>query len=91
MPPEGQPARTGTLDDGAVICRYWGKEHPILDVIVHRNGSWEIVAYSESEELRRRISAGSIRNGVPETVELKAYEAWDYTLRMRLISAEKIN
>ncbi|MDD5170964.1 MAG: hypothetical protein PHN75_19260, partial [Syntrophales bacterium] len=49
---------------------------------------WEIDAYSESEELRRRIRAGSVRNGIPETVELNGYEAWDYTLRMRLISAD---
>lgn len=90
LAPEGRSVNAGTLKDGAVICRYMGNENPILDVIVHRDGSWEIDAYSESEELRRRIRAGSVQNGIPETVELHGYEAWDYTLRMRLISADSI-
>lgn len=90
LAPEGQPVNTGTLQDGAVICRYTGSRYPIMDVIVHRDGSWEIDAYSGSEEPRRRIRAGAVKNGIPETVELKAYEAWDYTLQMKLISAEPV-
>ena len=90
LAPEGRPVNVGILNDGAVICRYTGNENPILDVIVHRDGSWEIDAYSESEGLRRRIRAGSIKNGIPETVELKAFEAWDYNLKMRLISADPV-
>lgn len=90
LAPEGRPMNAGFLEDGAVICRYTGNENAILDVIVHRDGSWEIDAYSESEELRRRIRAGSVKNGIPETVDLNGYEAWDYTLRMRLISADSI-
>jgi hypothetical protein len=90
LAPEGRPMNAGTLKDGAVICRYIGNQYPVTDVIVHRDGSWEINAYSESEEVKRRIRAGSVKNGIPETVELKAYEAWDYTLRMRLISADPV-
>lgn len=90
LAPEGPPMNAGTLKDGAVICRYTGNQYPVMDVIVHQDGSWEIDAYSESEEAKRRIRAGSVKNGIPETVELKAYEAWDYTLRMRLISADSI-
>ena len=90
LAPERRPVKVGFLEDGAVICRYTGNDNPIMDVIVHRDGSWEIHTYSESEELRRRIRAGSVRNGIPETVELNGYEAWDYTLQMRLISAEPV-
>ena len=91
LAPEGRPMHAGTLKDGAVICRYIGTQYPVMDVIVHRDGSWEIDGYSESEEAKRRIKAGSVKNGIPETVELKAYEAWDYTLRMSLISAETVD
>ena len=91
LAPEGRPMHAGTLKDGAVICRYIGTQYPVMDVIVHRDGSWEIDGYSESEEAKRRIKAGSVKNGIPETIELKAYEAWDYTLRMRLISAETVD
>ncbi|MCK9196903.1 MAG: hypothetical protein M0P16_07975 [Syntrophales bacterium] len=90
LAPEGKPVNAGTLKGGAVICRYIGNQYPVMDVIVHRDGSWDIDAYSESEEPRRRIRAGSVKNGIPETVELKAYEAWDYTLQMRLISADPV-
>ncbi|MFA5180041.1 MAG: hypothetical protein WC405_01870 [Syntrophales bacterium] len=90
LAPEGRPVSVGTLKDGAVICRYMGTRYPVVDVIVRRDGSWEIDGYSVSEEAKRRIKAGSVKNGIPETVELKAYEAWDYTLRMRLISADPV-
>ncbi len=90
LAPTGRPVNTGTLQDGAVICRYTGNQYPLLDVIVHQDGSWEIDAYSESEEPRRRIKAGSVKSGIPAAVELKAYEAWDYTLQMKLVSAEPV-
>ncbi|MEI7639858.1 MAG: hypothetical protein WCJ37_21260 [Syntrophus sp. (in: bacteria)] len=91
LAPEGRPENVGFLEDGAVICRYKGNENPFMDIILYRNGSWEIDAYSEHEELRRRIRAGSVKNGIPETVELHGYESWDYTLQMRLISAETVD
>lgn len=90
LAPEGRPVKVGFLEDGAVICRYTGNDNHIVDVIVHRDGSWEIDTYSESEEIRRRIRLGSVRNGISETVELNGYEAWGYTLRMRLISADPV-
>jgi hypothetical protein len=90
LAPAGCPVNAGTLPEGAVICRYTGTPYPTMDVIVHRDGSWDIDAYSESEEPKRRIKAVSVKNGIPERVELKAYEAWDYTLRMKLISAEPV-
>ena len=90
LPPQALPAQTGILEDGSAICRYTGESGTTLDVISHRDGTWEIGKYTGSEQRLRRIRASALHNGLAGEIELNGYAAWDYTLRLKLISAEEM-
>jgi hypothetical protein len=78
------------LEDGSAICRYDGNQDKIVDVIVHRDETWEIETYRNPYERQRKISALAVRNGIPETLELTGFESGNYSLRLKLISAEPV-
>ena len=90
LSPEGRLFNAGALEDGSAICRYDGKQGKIIDVIVRQDDSWEVSTYRNRYERLRKISAGSVRNGIPETLELTGFESGNYSLRMKLISAEPV-
>jgi len=77
--------------DGSTVCRYHGNKDSIIDVIVHKDGSWDIEAYSNSHELLRKIKAADVRNSIPGMVELRAWGFRKYSLRLKLISAEAVS
>jgi hypothetical protein len=89
-PAEG-PSAAGISDDGSAVCRYEGKRDRVVDVIVHRDSTWEIVQYGNRHELIRTIKAFSVRDRIPEMVELTGFESRRYSLRLMLISAEPVS
>ena len=88
LAPEGKPADAGVLADGSTACRYHGDKGTTVDVVIHKDGSWNIVTYSNSNELLRKIRAVEVRNRIPGRVELRGFGFREYTLRFKLISAE---
>lgn len=89
LAPHEQVSRAGRLEDGSSICRYV-REGRILDVIVHQDDSWEIETYANRQERLRKIRAFTVRNSIPETLELTGFGFREYTLRLKLISAEPL-
>jgi hypothetical protein len=88
LAPQGRLASAGILEDGSTICRYDGRDGKIVDVVVHQDNSWEIGVYSDSHETIRRVNASSVKDWIPALVKLTAFDSWDYSLILKLITAE---
>jgi len=91
LAPEGRLLETGTLEDGAAVCRYDDRQGGIIDVVARRGDGWEITAYGANHKTRRKVRASAVQSGMPGVVELTGYTAVDYSLRLTLISAEPIS
>ena len=91
LAPDGRLSDAGVREDGSTACRYYGNDDRIEDVVVHRDNTWEIETYSNNYELLRRIRAFSVRDGIPEMVELTGFGFREYSLRLKLISAEPVS
>lgn len=90
FPPDGRLLDAGVLEDGSTICRYDENQSKIVDVIVHQDDTWEIGTYRNCYERSRKISAFSVRNRIPGMLELTAFGSRNYSLRLKLISAEPV-
>ena len=90
LAPHERLSNAGRLEDGSSICRYEGEDR-IVDVIVHQDDTWEIGTYANRQERLRKIRAFTIRDRIPETLELTGFGFREYTLRLKLISAEPVS
>jgi hypothetical protein len=90
LAPEGKLADAGVRTDGSTVCRYHGNKDTIVDVVVHKDESWDIETYSSSHELLRKIRAVDVRNRIPGMVELRGFGFREYSLHLKLISEEMV-
>ncbi|MDO8723005.1 MAG: hypothetical protein Q7J31_12405 [Syntrophales bacterium] len=90
LAPEGRLADAGLLEDGSAICRYYGNQDRTIDVVVHQEDTWEIETYHGSHERLRKIRAFSVQDRLPGMLELTGFESGNYSLRLKLISAEPV-
>ena len=94
LPPPGQQAETGRLEGCDIVCRYPTDNGQITDVIVAGNGGFQINVYGADLSCSRAVVAGAITPEaaamIPETLELTAFDGGSYTLKMTLISADKL-
>jgi hypothetical protein len=90
LAPHGRLSDAGMLEDGSTVCRYYGSKGIIEDVIVHKDNSWEIETYTDNYERLRKVNAFSVRDRIPGIIELNAFGFREYSLRMKLISAEPV-
>ncbi len=94
--PESQISETGTLQSGEQVCRHKNSDHSVLDIILDRNGNWEIRQYDENYKLKRRVQARSTRQAVtnrstfPEKLHLTVNGLIGYSLLMELINTESL-
>jgi hypothetical protein len=88
LTPDGRLSDTGVFEDGSTVCRYYVKQNGVIDVIVHKDNTWEIERYSDSNELLRKVTTFSLQDRIPGMVELNAFGFREYTLRLNLINAE---
>lgn len=86
--PDGRLSDIGVFEDGSTVCRYYVKQNGVIDVIVHKENTWEIRRYSDSYELLRKVMTFSVQDRIPGMVELNAFGFREYTLRLNLINAE---
>ena len=87
IPPAGTHISSGMIDNGSTICRYEDADGMTEDVIVHQDRTWEIEQYKGCGKPLRRLRSRSLKNGVPDLIELSAHK---YVLRLELISAEQV-
>jgi hypothetical protein len=91
LAPQGRLLRAGTLDNGAIVCRYEDPRGRTIDVMVRPDGAWEIATYGRQIERLRRVEALSVKNRIPEVVALTGFFTVNYRLHMTLISAEPVS
>jgi hypothetical protein len=90
LPPRGGLLETGTRKDGSPVCRFDGGKGRTIDMIFPASSGWNLEAYADNHKLLRRVSADSIKNGIPERLELTGKALFDYNLKLKLISAEPV-
>ncbi|MBI4618937.1 MAG: hypothetical protein HY739_02035 [Desulfobacterales bacterium] len=90
LAPQGRLADAGLLENGSSICRYYENQDRIVDVVVHQDDTWEIETYRASHERLRKIRAFSVHDRIPGILELTGFESSNYSLRLKLISAEPV-
>jgi len=91
LAPQGRLADAGVLENGSSICRYYENQDRIVDVVVHQDDTWEIETYRTSHERLRKIRALSVQDKIPGILELTGFESSNYSLRLKLISAEPVS
>lgn len=93
IPSEENPL-TVKLSDGTSICRYSYDKDKMCDLIIKPEGSSTIKVYDAKDNRIKMIRADRHRliDGVriPERIQLSSYGLQGYTLKMELISADKI-
>ena len=92
--PPGNEILYGYLADGSSCCRMAGVDGEITDVMTAASGCWRINTYNSDLAGTRTIIARSCNNvgldRIPGELELTAPGPNGYTLKMVLLSAEKL-
>jgi hypothetical protein len=86
--PEGRLAAADLDEGGSAVCRYDGRSGKTTDVVVHADNTWEIKTYDEHHQPLRSVVASLLKDGVPELLDLTGSSMVNYTLHLRLLSAE---
>jgi len=92
--PQGPVIKSGILRTGASICRYRNTGGRIVDIITHKENTWELRQYSKHFRLIRTVNAffgkkdgDSGQFGIPDRLKLTAHGSPGYTLVMDLVEA----
>ena len=88
--PDGKFRNRGYLPDGSIVCRYLVENGEWIDVIENKSAGTEIKRYSSSGALKRHINFNGMVKNVYRSIELQAYETFDYSLLMTLIEAQPV-
>ncbi len=84
----------GRLAGSIPVCRYVDAKGGVVDVLPNVDDCWQIKSYTPDLTMNRLIIGQSCRKNdsisIPDYLELTTYGRTGYTLKMKLISAEKI-
>ena len=89
----------GTMTMGQIagttqVCRYSGPEGRVVDVLAGEDDCWQIKSYNSELTMDRSIVGRSCKKKgsylIPDYLELKTYGQIDYTLKLTLITADKL-
>ena len=93
--PSAEKIMSGKFADGSPLCRYLKKNGQCTDIVLLPDHGWEIDQYGPDQSRRRTITARAQPESrqwrFPEYLELRADDFSGYTLKMTLLSAEKIS
>lgn len=94
QPPSGTNVQQGQLDGTTSVCRYQGQDGGVVDVLPNVEDCWQIKSYTPALNMNRSIVGQSCRKvesiSIPDYLLLKTYGQAGYTLKLKLISADKI-
>jgi hypothetical protein len=94
QPPVGSHVRMGRLPDETPACRYTAADGKVTDVIVAADDCVRIKSYTADLILDRSLVGKSWRKSgsvlIPEYIELTNFDPPGYSLKMTLISADRI-
>lgn len=88
--PEGRLHEKGTLADSSMVCRYQEENDDWIDVIDDKLKGIAVKRYSPNGILKRHIKFNNKAGNIYQNIELQAYEAFNYSLLMNLIEAQKV-
>jgi hypothetical protein len=89
--PTDSALEAGVLQDGSALCRRKGKAGETVDILVRPDRTWKMETYINPFERLREVTATSITGGIPGELELKGKSYGNYTLRLKLVSAEPVS
>ncbi len=105
LSPPGDNVQYGKLADGSSLCRYQAASGQSTDIILLPSQRWEIKQYNSKHRKIRTIEAWPQGYGIrqisgnqklvkqwrpPERMELQARGPASYTLKMELVSSQKL-
>lgn len=94
LPPPGNKVQQGQLAGTTSVCRYAEAEGGVVDVLPNVDDCWQIKSYTPALIMNRSIVGQSCRKNeftaIPDSLLLKTYGQGGYTLKMKLISADKL-
>jgi hypothetical protein len=91
LAPEDPAVDAGVLKDGSTLCHRKGNEGESVDVLIQPDRTWKIETYINPFERLRTVTATSIAGGIPGELELKGNSYGNYTLRLKLLTAEPVS
>ena len=92
--PRTPAINTGSLEDGALICRFHIGKETAQDVVIRPNGSWTIHQY-HGKQLKRTVQTFVNEDGVlreksaPVRIKLTAHGSSGYSLLLKRIKLQK--
>lgn len=90
------PAGSMTMGQiaGTKVCRYTDSRGQVVDVLPDMGDCWQIKSYTSDQKIDRSIIGQSCKQKesylVPDYLELKTYGQAGYTLKLTLITADKL-
>ena len=93
--PQGKTV-TGSLPNARSVCRITDSNGQLTDILTNTNQCRQLNIYSPDRQLQSKISGHSCIVNlndtlIPKTLTLTSLQMGGYSLKMTLISAEKIN
>lgn len=89
--PSGPMLASGVIPDGPPVCRFRAGRGMTLDIMLPGDTMQEMRLYTEQNELVRKVMAyGLDEKGIPGRIDLTAYGFREYSLQMKLITAEPV-
>lgn len=93
LPTDTNPV-TGKLADGEVICRYYNDRDQITDILIEPDETRRIHVYDAEQNNIRSIKMDGYSlidtEMIPERIHFTAHGLRGYTLKMTLVSVDKI-
>jgi hypothetical protein len=89
--PEGKIYQEGTLQNGAIACRWHKENGEWIDVSAHQQGNIDVQLYSAGGSLKRQVKFNNeTGENIYQNIELYAKELPNYSLLMTLIEVQPV-
>ncbi len=81
----------GIMKDGANLCRFKGNTAETVDVLIRPDRTWKIETYTTPFQPIREVMATNLTGNISGDIAFRGHTPQDYTLHLKLISAEPVS